>query len=166
MKKYILPILFVSTLSLPVMADGHYPLFEEIYPRLILPLVISYIVGFLITIGAWNLSTNKRVDKEEVSLSKATILFTDYWFDYSITRRVTTLIYFLVSSFSWGNVTFGLILCLTGGILLGSVVIILSILLFFILRVILELFISVIKINENTTSLVKLRYKELEDNNK
>ena len=32
MKKYILPILFLFTLSLPVMADSHYAFVEDIYP--------------------------------------------------------------------------------------------------------------------------------------
>jgi len=165
MKKYIFPLFLLLSTSLPAYSKN-YDALSEYYTVLGIVTVLFYILGFIITLIIYKTTKADRKDRKRIyEGSFIESLYNDFWFENSITRRLFSFLYFLIVWFSISNILVGLVVLVSQSPEIGLLMILVSIVSWLVIRVIFESVISITKIAENTTELVKLRHQELEDGN-
>jgi len=157
LKKLYLLLLLLSFSTLPTYADylvggENYNLsrFNYLYGELETPLYTCYFLGIVITIF---LSRFKN-ENDLVKVSIIGSLFRDFSFNKLLTRKLLSILYFLVVWISISHILFSAYIA-TGEPSVGIVCILIFLLLWVIARVILEVASTAIKIAENTSELVR-----------
>ena len=155
MKNYCFLILLLLSTSLPAYSQNNDAL-SEYYTVLGILTVLFYILGFIITLIIYKTTKADRKDRKRIyEGSFIESLYNDFWFENSITRRLFSFLYFLIVWFSISNILVGLVVLVSHSNEIGILMILVSLVSWIVIRVIFELVISITKIAENTTYLLK-----------
>tara|TARA_R100001443_G_scaffold9203_1_gene18765 strand:- start:109 stop:591 length:483 start_codon:yes stop_codon:yes gene_type:complete len=152
MKKLYLLILLLLFSTLPAVASESFPeRFASFYENFKEVVLCCYIIGFIVT-SYFAIYHNPKTNLIRVSIFET--LFTDFTFDKLLTRKLLSILYFLVYFLAISNIILSSFLFFLDPFT-GILGILFVFLWWLIWRVILEITSTTIKIASNTTELVR-----------